>query len=112
MRNKFTPEQAREAQRRAVEVREANRAERKAERQGGASSSAEPNGGDSPILRLSKTRILEALRAGVDLDPKTLASLIQAAVRLSPAPRVDERTEDVDELARRYRAAGFELPFS
>ena len=86
-------------------------ASRKARKERG-SAPGDANDGDSPILSLSKTRILEALRAGVDLDPKTLASLIQAAVRLSPAPKTDERPEELDELARRYRAAGFELPFS
>ena len=106
----FTRENASELGRRGNAIKAERRAERLAAELA-EQSTADPNGGDSPILRLSKTRILEALRAGVDLDPKTLASLIQAAVRLSPAPRADERTEDVDELARRYRAAGFELPF-
>ena len=102
----FTRENAGEMARRATRAREAKRAAAKL-----GVSIAELNNGDSPILSLSKTRILEALRAGVDLDPKTLASLIQAAVRLSPAPKTDERPEELDELARRYRAAGFELPF-
>ncbi len=88
------------------------RTERLRARQRAEAETGGANGGDSPILRLSKARILEALQAGVDLDPKTLASLIQAAVRLSPAPKLDERPEELDELARRYRAAGFELPFS
>ncbi len=100
----FTSETARAAQERSQAVQR--------ERKALGTVAAPSDGGDSPILKLSKTRILEALRAGVDLDPKTLASLIQAAVRLSPAPKTDERPEELDELARRYRAAGFELPFS